>query len=279
LSQIKPGCIGACWNARMQNDSGALGAGAVAMRRRSLCKAGLLAGLPAGALAAVEPGVLRIETIQSEPFGHIGPQGPGGLMYDIGMLIAQRAGLTAQNHVVPYARTVLSLHNGASDMVLRFSNDELKVVAVQVAPVLELPTVLVSRREAPLLRLEDVFLGRLAVPRSFPLPQGWAGQPLHWVNNNEHAIQMLMGKRVDAVYGSNLGLFGAARGLGLRMQQFARPLPVERQAFWLHLSRRRASPDLVARLAGAVQALQRDGSIARLYRRALDEFGDDRMPA
>jgi polar amino acid transport system substrate-binding protein len=262
----------------MQKESGGRAA-VTGVRRRSLCTAALLAGLPPGPLAAAEPGPLRIETIQSEPFGRVGPQGPGGLMYDIGMLIAQRAGLTAQNRVVPYARTVRSLHNGVSDMVLRFSNDELKAVAVQVAPVLELPTVLVSRQEAPLQRLEDVSRGPLAVPRSFPLPPGWQGRQLQWVNNNEHAIQMLMGKRVDAAYGSNLGLFGAARGLGLRMQQFARPLPVERQAFWLHLSRRSATPELLERLAKAVEALQRDGSIARLYRRALDEFGDDRMPA
>ncbi|NCT81726.1 MAG: transporter substrate-binding domain-containing protein [Comamonadaceae bacterium] len=223
-----------------------------------------------------------METIQSEPFGRIGPQGSSGLMYDIGMLIAQRAGLTVENHVVPYARTVLSLRNGASDLVLRFSNDELKTVAHQVAPVLALPTVLVSRRDAPLQRLEDLSRLSLAVPRSFPMPeilQNLAGPRQQSVNSNEHAIQMLMGHRVDAIYGSNLGLFGAARGLGLRMQAFARPLVVERQSFWLHLSRRSATPELIERLAKAVESLHRDGSITRLYQQVLAEFGDDRMPA
>ncbi len=105
-----------------------------------------------------------------------------------------------------------------------------------------------------------------------------AGQRLQWVNNNEHAIQMLMGRRVSAAYGSNLGLFGAARGMGLRMQEFARPLLVEHQTFWLHLSRRSGTPELIERLGRAVEALQQDGSIARLYQRTLEEFGDDRMP-
>lgn len=244
--------------------------------------ASLLAWLPSGGARAAEPFVLRIETIQSEPFGRVGPQGPGGLMYEIGQLIAQRAGLTAENRVVPYARTVLSLQNDSADMVLRFSNDEIKAVALQVAPVLPLPTVLVSRREAPLLRLEDLMHLSLAVPRSFPMPEGLASlADLHvqWVNSNEHAIQMLMAKRVDAAYGSNLGLFGAARGMGVRMQEFARPLLVERQTFWLHLSRRSATPALIERLTKAVESLHRDGSITRLYQRALEEFGDDRMPA
>lgn len=249
------------------------------MRRRSACAAGVLACLPVGRAWAAEPFVLRIETIQSEPFGRIGPAGPGGLMYELGSLIAQRAGLAAVNRVVPYARTVLSLRSGASDMVLRFSNDELRAVAHQVVPVLALPTVVASRREAPVARLEDLARLSLAVPRSFPLPASLAGLRLQWVGSNEHAIQMLMGRRVDAAYGSNLGLFGAARELGLRMQAFARPLVVERQSFWLHLSRQRATPELIQRLARAVESLQRDGSIARLYQRALQEFGDERLPA
>ncbi len=250
--------------------------------RRRTCAVGLLAWWAVGAAGASERQVLRIETIQSEPFGRVGPQGSSGLMYDIGMLIARRAGLAVENHVVPYARTVLSLQNGVSDLVLRFSNDELKTVAYQVAPVLALPTVVVTRREAALQRLEDLSRLSLAVPRSFPLPDSLAslaGLRLQSVNNNEHAIQMLMSRRVDAAYGSNLGLFGAARGLGLRMQEFARPLVVERQSFWLHLSRRSATPELIDRLTKAVESLHRDGSISRLYQRALAEFGDDRMPA
>lgn len=236
----------------------------------------------AGGPARSEPEVLRIQTIQSEPFGRLGPQGPSGLMFDIGVLIAQRAGLAAEHQVVPYARTVLSLQNGAADMVLRFTNDELKAVAHQVAAVLPLPTVVVSRQDAPVQRLEALSGLSLAVPRSFPMPDRLAalsGLRVQSVNNNEHAIQMLRSRRVDAAYGSNLGLFGAARGLGVAMQAFARPVVVERQSFWLHLARRRATPALMKRLARAVESLHRDGSIARLYERALAEFGSEHMPA
>lgn len=252
------------------------------MSRRAVCALGALACLAVRPAQAADAAVLRIATIQSEPFGRTGPQGPGGLMYEIGMLIGQRAGLAVENHLVPYARTVLSLQDGSTDMVLRFTNEELNAVAVQVAPVLTLPTVLVSRRDAPLLHLDDLSRFSLAVPRSFPTPEHLltlVGKRLQPVNNNEHAIQMLMGRRVDAAYGSNLGLFAAARGLGYRMQEFARPVVVEHQSFWLHLARRSATPELTDRLARAVESLQRDGTIARLYQRTLDDFGDDRMPA
>lgn len=202
-------------------------------------------------------------------------------MYELGQLIAQRAGLVAENHVVPYARTVLSLQTGTADMVLRFSNEELKAVAVQVAPVLSLPTVLISRHDAPLTSLSELDRRLLAVPRSFPMPERLSRlsqlrvQP---VNNNEHAIQMLLSRRVDAAYGSSLGLYGAARALGHGLHAFAVPLMVDRQTFWLHLARSRATPDLTARLAAAVESLERDGTLARLYHRTLAEFGDDGLP-
>ncbi|MCF8203625.1 MAG: transporter substrate-binding domain-containing protein [Methylotenera sp.] len=171
---------------------------ASALRRR-LCGASFLSCLPLTSPAAEAP--LHIETIQSEPFGRLGPQGPSGLMYEIGLLIAQRAGLPAENHVVPYARTVLSLQNGTADIVLRFTNDELRQVAHQVAPVLQLPTVVVSRHDSPVRRLEALSHRTLAVARSFPVPERLSqvsGLQLQGVNNNEHAIQMLMGRRVDA---------------------------------------------------------------------------------
>lgn len=248
-------------------------------RRRILCAC--VTSLPVGRLWAAEAPALRIETIQSEPFGRLGPQGPGGLMYELGELIAQRAGLAHENRVVPYARTVLSLQGGSADMVLRFSNDELKVVAVQVAPVLTLPTILLSRWDAPLLDLERLEPRVLAVSRSFPVPERLLRLPqlrLQAVNSNEHAIQMLLGQRVDAAYGSNLGLYGAARALGHGPKEFARPQIVERQTFWLHLARSRATPELIARLAKAVESLERDGTLTRLYHRTLADFGDEGLP-
>ena len=42
---------------------------------------------------------------------------------------------------------------------------------------------------------------------------------------------------------------------------------------------RLATPGLIDRLRQAVEALQRDGAINRLYQQALEGFGDARMPA
>lgn len=59
----------------------------------------------AWALAGIDvraaPDPLRIETIQSEPFGIVDGNGSGGMMQEIGNPIAERAGLHAVNSIVP----------------------------------------------------------------------------------------------------------------------------------------------------------------------------------
>ncbi len=56
---------------------------------------------------SVQARQLRIETIESLPFGYLDRNGqPTGIMYEIGNRIAEEAGMPYVNAVVPYARTV-----------------------------------------------------------------------------------------------------------------------------------------------------------------------------
>ncbi len=234
-----------------------------------------LAGAPAH---AAEP--LRIETIQSAPFGVVDADGSRGMMYEIGNLIAERAGLSAVNRVVPYARTVVSLRNGSADMVLRFSNDELAEVAVQVARVLPMQTVVLSLPGAKVERLVDLAGATVAVARSAPLDprlEAVPGIQFERVQNNEMLVRMVAAGRVKAAFGSRLGLLSAARRVGVAPDRFAPPLAVGSQDFWLHLSRKSATPELVDALRRGLESAQRDGSIEQIRRRYEAELlgGDD----
>lgn len=222
--------------------------------------------------------VLRIETIKSEPFGYESAAGPGGMMYEIGNLIAERAGLPSRTKVVPYARTVVSLREGEADMVLRFSNDELTQVAHQVAPVLSLPTMVVGTSRAHIRTLADLAGANVAVSRSFPMDSHLAavrGIKFQQVDSNEKAVRMLRAGRVDAIYGSSLGIFGAAQKQGVGSGEFSKPILLEGQHFWLHLSRKTATPELVEALRSGVEAAKRDGSIAKIWRRYSGVLNDD----
>lgn len=233
--------------------------------RRSL----LLAAVGA-ATAAHAAQALRIETIRSAPFGLVGPGGAGGLMYEVGNLIAERAGLHAVNQVVPYARTVVSLREGSADMVIRFSNDELAEVAVQVARVMPMPTVVLSVAGSRVERLQDLAGATVAVARSAPLDPRLEAVPgirFERVQNNEMLVRMVLAGRVAAAFGSRLGLLGAVHQLQLPADRFAPPLLVGSQDFWLHVSRKTATPALLDALRRGLESAQRDGSIERIRRR------------
>lgn len=239
-------------------------------RRRRLCLALIPAWPLAGAAAGATSEPLRIETIQSAPFGVVDGGVSNGMMYEIGNLIAERAGRSAVNQVVPYARTVVSLRNGSADMVIRFSNEELAEVAVQVARVLPMQTVLLSLPGSRVERLADLAGATVSVARSAPLdPRLEAVPGVHFerVQNNEMSVRMVAAGRVKAAFGSRLGLLGAAHRLEMRQDQFAPPLVVGSQDFWLHVSRKSATPELLEALRRGLESALRDGSIEQIRRR------------
>lgn len=217
---------------------------------------------------------LRIETIKSDPFGYDDSRGKGGMMYEIGNLIAETAGLPYQNNIVPYARTVVSLRSGTADMVLRFSNEELASVAYQVAPVLAMPTMIIGRAENNQRKLEDLRGSTVATSRSFPVDRRVAAEPaihIYFTDSNEHSVRMLFAGRVDAILGSDLGIYGAAQALNRKVGDFSQPIPLEPQNFWLHFSRKTADPATMAALKKAVEKLQRQGAIERIWKKYLSK--------
>lgn len=218
--------------------------------------------------------LLRIETIKSEPFGYDDARGKGGMMYEIGNLIASTAGMQYQNNVVPYARTVVSLRNGTADMVLRFSNDELAAVAHQVTPVLAMPTMIFSRATSRIQRFEDLRGATLATSRSFPIDPRISADPtihVYLTDSNEHSVRMLFAGRVDAILGSDLGIYGSASRQNIKASEFGTPIPLAPQYFWLHFSRKTADTATSTALKNAVTKLERDGSISRIWKKYLDQ--------
>jgi len=235
----------------------------------TLAWAALAIGAAIALPAQASPQLLRIETIRAQPFGYENALGSGGMLYEMGNLIANKAGLPSRNTVVPFARTAVSLREGSADMVLRTSNEELAVTAIQLAPVLTLPAVVLSKANAPYKDLADLEGATVTVPRGFPLDARLSaikGIKFQLVDSSERAVQMLLAGRVNAIYGSNLGLYGAARRQQVRLREFSKPIMLESQVFWLHVSRKTATPPLLQALKNGVTAAQRDGSLDEIVK-------------
>lgn len=219
---------------------------------------------------------LRIETIAVAPFGFYSTDGqPTGIMYELGNLIAREAGFNATNQIVPYAQTVISVKHGGADFVLRYGNAELTEVAIQVASVLSLPTIVLGLPSAQFRSLEDLHGKTVGVLRGghFDLRfDADAAIRKYPVLDYQQMLKMLMLKRLDAGIGSTVGIYYSASQLGLQQAQLGVPLVLSEQHFVLHFSRKTADDATIAALQTAVERLKQRNAIAPLVDKYLRDF-------
>lgn len=219
---------------------------------------------------------LRIETIESLPFGYINDNGqPTGIMYEIGNRIAEEAGMPFVNIIVPYARMVYELEQGKCDIVLRYSNEKLDQVAIPVATIITLPTIVLSAAGNQFKSLTDLRGKSVGVVRGGRFDDAFdADNAINKVEtgNYEQIMRMVMAKRLDAGIGSNVGLYFNATRAGIRPEQLAPPLVLSERSFYLHFSRKTADEETVAAVKEAVKRLQARGEIRKIIQKYLGDF-------
>jgi ABC-type amino acid transport substrate-binding protein len=219
---------------------------------------------------------LRIDTIAVAPFGFYTAAGqPTGIMYELGNLIAREAGFSATNQIVPYAQTVISVKHGGADFVLRYGNAELTEVAIQVASVLSLPTIVLGLPSAQFRSLEDLHGKTVGVMRGGRFDQRFDADIAirkYPVLDYQQMLKMLMAKHLDAGIGSTVGIYYSASQLGLQQAQLGVPLVLSEQHFVLHFSRKTADDATIVALQTAVERLKQRNAIAPLVDKYVRDF-------
>ena len=235
-----------------------------------LCSLLLLCALP------VQARQLCIATIESLPFGYADADGrPTGIMYEVANRIVEEAGMTAINRIVPYARTVHELERGDCDFVLRYTSETLEQVAVQVAPIVSLPTIVLSAAGNPFRSLAELRGKTVGVMRGGRFDDAFDADPAikkFDTNNYEQTMRMVMAKRLDAGIGSNVGLYFNAARAGIRPEQLAPPLVLSDKTFYLHFSKKTADDKTLAALSDAVKRLQARGDIRKIIKKYVGDF-------
>lgn len=220
---------------------------------------------------SVQARQLRIDTIESLPFGYLDRNGqPTGIMYEIGNRIAEEAGMPYVNAVVPYARTVFDLERGESDFVIRYTNEKLEKVAIQVATIVSLPTIILAPAGSRFRTLADLRGKTVGVVRGGRFDDVFDadGEIMKIdTNNYEQTLRMMMAGRFDAGIGSNVGLYFNAERAGIRREQLAPPLVLGEKHFYLHFSRKTADAETIAAVTEAVKRLQARGEIRRIIQK------------
>jgi len=222
---------------------------------------------------------LRIVTIDSAPFGFRTADGkPTGMIYEISNLIAEEAGFTYTNEILPYARTVHAVGSGDADFVIRYGNAELESVAVQVVRVLSLPTIVVGHPSAKFESLNDLHGKTVGIPRGGRFDDAFQADTAilkYPVADYAQTVKMLTARRLDAGIGSSVGLYYNAHLLGIKKEQLGKPLVLSTQHFELHFSKKREDPETIAALRSAVARLEKRNAIKAIVNKYLSSFDWD----
>jgi len=221
---------------------------------------------------------IQIETINVAPFGFTGEKGkPTGMMFEISNKIAEEAGFKYANVIVPYARTILELRDGKADFVLRYSNEQLQEVAIPVVSVVSMQTIILFKVGHPFENLEDLQGKIVGMVRGGKFDNNFdKNTAIHKfeVNDYTQMLKMLMKGRLDAVIGSNVGLYYTANTLGITPNALSSPIQLSSKDFILHFSKKTlASKSMdLDRLKLSVEKLKKTGEIKGIINRYMGDF-------
>lgn len=221
--------------------------------------------------AAGSGATLRAAVLQVEPYGVIDANGrQSGAYTEIFALLAGQLGRPVEVIVAPYARSLALLRSGGVDMLIALPNAAIAEAALPGENLWKLEAIAIGRAGTILRGLAD--LRGLTVARIRGTDYGPAFMDDKAIRHYEmtshvQGMQMLMEKRVDAVVGGRPGVFHAMRKLGIGRQQLGASFVVQVSEVQLHLSKRRADPQLSGDLRRAIAALRANGRFDAVFAR------------
>lgn len=217
---------------------------------------------------------LRIATIQSPPLGYVSDNGESrGLYFEIASRIAETAGFSYTNRVLPFARAITSLEHGEADMSVFFRREGNSRL-VPLAAVYVLKIVAIGAQGTRFNTLVDLYGKNVAKMRRTDYGPSFENDPAITkveTNNYLQGIVMLMEGRVDAAVGPEIGFFFAARQAGYAREHFGPPLEVGRREVWVQASAATVDVTRQAALRAAIKTLLADGTIQKIIEKYDDE--------
>lgn len=218
---------------------------------------------------------LHIQTIEVAPFGMKDKDDQAsGMMFEISNKIAQEAGFKFSNKVVPYARTILELQQGNADFVLRYSNEKLPQVAIPVASVISMQTIVLSNSMTTFDSIKSLHGKKIGVVRGgkfddkFDKDKNIIKTP---VSDYQQMLKMLITGRLDGAIGSNVGLYYNAKELGISPDYFSKPLQLNHKHFILHYSKKTATNKTTSKLKKSIKKLKEK----HIFKSIVDKYMGD----
>ena len=223
--------------------------------------------------ASSEP--LRIDTIRVAPFGFVTDDGTStGFLYELSNRLAEEAGLSSTNQIVPFATMLNRLKEGNSDVSLFFRSATNDPLVVPVSSLLSLTNVIRGRKGSTFDSLDSLHGKTVARVRGARYDEAFnqdAAISKRDSQNYQESIQLLREHRVDAVILPDIGFLYTIKRLGYPLEEFGEPFILNSDELWIQYSKVSADADRIAALKAAAEGLLQDGSVQMLLKKYVAE--------
>lgn len=191
--------------------------------------------------------MIKIRTIDILPYGIKSPKGASdssqylasGIYYDMANLIAKESGYLPSNEIFPYARIMLELKSGQTDMTIMFKYKEMEGYVTYIAPLPSLKNVVFGLNGTDYTSFSSLKGKRIAYLRGAKFSEEIDNDPDIYrfeTLNFIQAVKMLMVGRVDAVIGPMDPILSAALQLNEDINLFGEPFVVSERTPWVQIS-------------------------------------------
>jgi len=233
----------------------------------------LLAALVLSVTSAfAEP--IKFATVDYVPYVlHDDIHGRLGLLADVNAAIAERAGISISDEVLPMARAMKNLERNVTDCIVFARTPWSEEKFQPVAEVLDrFDAAIFTRAGLSIAQVEDLHGKRLAIPRGSFSDSPISSDPnIERVvtNDYEQSVRLLKAGRVDAIAGSELSIFYYFSVEEMKREDIGSILTIIHASLWLHCAKGLLADDVVMQLQQATDALRSEGAFDRLVQRYI----------
>ncbi|WP_076407626.1 ABC transporter substrate-binding protein [Shewanella sp. UCD-KL12] len=224
--------------------------------------------------------IIEIRTIDILPYGirtRIKGQTPpeflpSGIYFDMANQLAIESGYQPHNKIYPYARIMLELKSGQTDMTIMFKYKELEDYVTYIAALPSLKNVVIGLKGTNYASFDSLKGKRIAYLRGAKFsdrvdndPDIYRFETLDFVQ----AIKVLIAGRVDAVIGPMDPIISAAKQLNKDITLFGEPFVVSERTPWVQVSNKSLAKISVPQLKSQFDKLIQQEALLKIRKRYL----------
>jgi polar amino acid transport system substrate-binding protein len=210
---------------------------------------------------------VKIATIAVPPFGMVVDGKNAGIYYDLANRLAEAAGLTYENKLIPVPRFEIELEEGTTDFLFSFPNETLNKVAINVTGIYTHEIIVLGKKGVTFNSLQDLHGKQVAELIGSVMSEAVEADKairIVGIRTYVQGVKMLLAGHVDAILGTKTGLYYAIQQMGNSLAEFGEPLVLQTNQVDVFFSKKTANEEVIAALKSAAERLIQENVIQQI---------------